>query len=560
MKKLIPFIFLVFALILSSCHFKSWKSEEFKVEFSGKKQIFSIKNTIRLNFHSEPPQIDWQKASDSISAHLVNNIMQGLTSYQNVKDEKNLVISKIVPGLAESWEPNANATKWIFHLKKNVKWTDGVEFTADQFVSSFERLMTADTASEFASFLFFIQNAQDFNQKKIKDFSKVGVHARDPWTLEFSLNQPVSYLPSILAHYSTFPVRTDLIKKYGDHWVDVDKIQTLGAYKLQAWQHDKALWLRRNDSYFGEQPQIENIVAYMINEASTAANLYDTDQLDINDLISSTDIPKLKNHKEFRTGINFTIQYYGFNTKNEFLKDPLVRKAINLAIDRKQLVKLMGAGQKPMNSFLPYGIFAYNEDIGLKFDPALAQKLLLQAGYKTSKIEQSMNGFDISSKKLAPRIQIQFNTGEDNQKVAENIQAQIFKNLGLEIELKSEEWKTYLKHVKTQTPDIYRSGWSADFADPESFIGVLKSNSENNNTKWKSEQYDKLAVQAASELNEKKRLELYNQIQKLLCEEDVPVIPLFSSVKAFMIKKRVQNYLSGPMSSLIMKDTRLEQQ
>jgi oligopeptide transport system substrate-binding protein len=325
----------------------------------------------------------------------------------------------------------------------------------------------------------------------------------------------------------------DVVSKWGDQWTSPEHIVTLGPYNLKVWQHDKLIMLERNDKYFGDKPQIKNIAVYMIQEQATAINLFDSGRLDSVHHLPSVELRKLSARKEFHeTGI-LQIYYYGINVEKPPMNNVLVRKAIAMAIDRKELVQMLAGGELPLSSWIPPGMFGYEPQIGIQFDPAKAKELLRQAGYKDLK--------------TFPKIEIKFNTNEDHQRIAENIQAQLKKNLGVEVELKNEEWKVYLNTLKTGPSELFRFGWLADYPDPDNFLSMMASFSENNHTRWKNPKFDELLLKGASETDRAKRREYYAAAQKIMIEDDVAVIPLYASVSHMLVSPRVENY---PISSL----------
>lgn len=494
----------------------------------------NIKDTIRINLSTEPPTLDWNKATDTTSALVLDNIMDGLVAY-NYNDPE----LGTIPALASEWKASKDAKTWTFTLRKDVKWTDGTPFAAQQVVDGWERLLNPATASQYAYFLFSLKNAKAYNEGKIKDFSKVGVKINDQGQLVVELNQAESYFPYLLTHESTYPVRKDLIQKYGDSWTDPTHIQTLGAYKLKTWDHDKAIVLVRNDGYYGEKAKIKNVIGYMINDYSTALNLFESGRLDFQSSVPYNEIPSLKKNPGFRqTGI-LGIYYYGFNTRKPPMDNIKVRKAIVHAIDRKQITDLLAAGMAPLSSWIPEGMFGYKADIGLKFDPELARKLLDEAGYK--------------DRSKFPKLTLGFNSNDNHQRIAENVQAQLKKNLGIRVELQNEEWKVFLSDLQTNPPSIFRMGWQADYPDPDNFMNLMTSYSDNNYTGWKSKKYDHLIEEGASRLDKEKRRELYDRAQKLLTETDVPVFPIYSMVAHILISKRLQNFPVNSMGKFPLK-------
>jgi len=487
-----------------------------------------VKDTLRVNLQVEPPSLDWSKSTDTTSALVENNIMEGLTNY----DLKNPELT-LTPALATEWKPSENARIWTFTLRKGVKWTDGVEFTGQHVVDGWERLLNPNTASEYSYFLFNVKNARPYNAGKIKDFKEVGIKVNDKGELVVELEQPMGYFPMLLTHHSTFPLRKDVVERFGAKWTDPGNIQTLGAYKLKVWDHDKALVLERNDDYFGEKAKVKYILGYMINEFSTALNLMDGGKLDFQQELPAKELPLLKSKPGFRKNSVLATYYYGFNTRKPPFNDLKVRKAFVLAMDRKQVTDLLAAGHAPLSGWIPSGMFGYENDRGLSFDPERAAKLLDEAGYK--------------DRSKFPKVTLAFNTNENHQRIAENVQAQLKKNLGIQVEIANEEWKVYLSRLRTDTPSIYRMGWLADYPDPSTFAELMTSYSENNHTGWKNAKYDALVSEGSRSLDKERRRQIYSELQKLLNEEEVPVMPVYSSVRHLMLSDRVENFPLTPI-------------
>lgn len=499
----------------------------------------SLSETLRINISQEPPSLDWSKSIDTTSSLIENNIMEGLVEY-NLNDPE----LGLQPALATAWKPNANASSWTITLRKDVKWTDGVEFTAQHVIDGWERLLNPATASQYAYFLFSVKNAQKYTEGKIKDFSEVGIRADADGNLIVDLEMPKSYFPYLLAHHATFPIRKDVVAKFKERWTDPENIVTLGAYKLKTWDHDKAIVLERNEDYYGEKAKTKYVLAYMINEMSTAINLFDSGKLDFQSSLPSRELRQLRTRKEYREAGTLGIFYFGFNTRIKPFNDVRVRKAIAHAIDRKQITDMLAGGQLPLSGWVPVGMFGYEADRGLKFDPELANKLLDEAGFK--------------DRSKMPKIKLGFNTNEDHQRVAENVQAQLRKNLGVDVELANEEWKVYLASLKSSPPAIYRLGWVADYPDPDNFMNLMSSVSENNFTGWSSKAYDSMVDKAVSMTNKEERRKTYSDAQKFLTENEVPAVPIYSMVSQVLVSPRVEGFKENPLTRYIFKGVSLK--
>ena len=501
---------------------------------------YDLKETFRYPIMSEPPTLDWNKSTDTTSSLIIQNLMEGLTEYDFSGD-----YVQLKPALAQSWTNSEDKKIWNFVLKKKVLWTDGKELTAQHLIDGWERLLNPKTGSEYAYFLFPIKNAKAYNQGQIKDFNQVGVKINEKGNLIVHLEKGIFYFPYLLTHPSTFPIRKDIIETKKSRWTAPKNIVTLGPYQLIKWDHDKALILSRNKTYYGEKPFATKVILYIIPDETTIMNLYSSDRLDVATPLLSRDLPFLKKRKDHYKYNVLSLYYYGFNVQSESLKDPRMRKAIVQAIDRKEIVNLLNRGDQISKSWIPKGLFAHNENIGFGFHPKKAKKILEEIGYKNPN--------------PLPKIQIFYNTTADHQMIAENIQSQLKRNLGLNVELNNQEWKTYLQRLKTKDVELFRLGWLADYPDPDNFMNLMASFSDNNHTNWKNKEFDQLILKAMTTGNGSERQKLYNKAQKILLEEDTVVFPIFNSVSHILVSPRIKNYPMNVMSYVLFKQIEIEE-
>ncbi len=520
-------IFCVFTL--SSCIKKKQRDRD----------LFPLKDTFRFNISTEPPTLDWSKATDTTSSLIVDNIMDGLLDY----DFSGSTVG-LKPALALEWKSTSDGKKWIFTLRKGVKWSDGKEFKAVHVRDGWERLLNPKTASEYAYFLYSIKNARAYNEGKVKDFSKVGVFVNEEDQLVVELEEGKSYFPYFVSHTSSYPIRKDIIEKHGDRWTEPENIVTLGTYRLKKWEHDRKIILEKNKDYYNQSAEIKNILIYIIPESSTALNLFAKGRLDAISGLPSRELPALRKKKEYRSHPMLATYYYGINVKQKPFDDVRVRKAFSMAIDRRKITDLLKGDHVPLRGWIPEGLLGYEDSIGTGFDPETARSLMDKAGYK--------------DRSTFPRVTISYNTHEDHKRVAEKVQAQLKKHLNISVELANEEWKTYLQSLKTGKQQIYRMGWVADYPDPDNFMTLMTSYSENNHTGWGNARYDSLVEKAGVLLDKEKRFQLYKSAQKILVEEEVAVIPIYSSQSHWLISDRVKRFPLNIMGKIAFKEVRLK--
>ena len=492
----------------------------------------------RVNLGTEPPSLDWSLATDHVSFNVIANLMVGLTEF-----DKNL---KPTPVIAKSWDMLEGGRKIVFHLRDDVMWSDGKKVRAQDFEYSWKRLLNPKTASEYAYTLFDILNAEAYSQGKLTDDSQVGVKALDDSTLEVRLKHPTSYFLSITTFEVTYPQRQDVIEKFGTKWTDPEHIVTNGPFLLTSWKHENEIQLKANPNFFPGKPAIENVEMFMINELTTALAMYEQGQLDFidNHSIPILEKPRLSKLPGFQRVPQLRGEYYGFASFRKPFDDPRVRKAFAMAIDRSVIPKLLRGGEQPASSWIPPGMLAHNSKLGLPYNPPEARRLLREAGYPDGK------GF--------PQVTLGYNTLEDKKIVAEAIQGMWKRNLGVLVRLENLEWKVFLKRLQNDPPHIFRSGWGADYPDPDNFMKLFTSFSGQNYSRWKNARYDQLLEQAAREMNEQKRVRLYNEAQKLLCEVDVSIVPLFNTAESTVLNPRYTGLEYNSMSRLLMRDVRLK--
>jgi oligopeptide transport system substrate-binding protein len=473
----------------------------------------------RVNLGTEPPSLDWSLATDHVSFNVVSNLMVGLTEF-----DKDL---KPAPVIARSWDVLDGGKRIIFHLRDDVLWTDGKKVRAQDFEYSWKRLLNPKTASQYAYILFDVANAQEYNEGKITDPARVGVQARDDQTLIVTLRHPASYFLAITTFEVTFPQRQDIIEKFDTRWTEPENIVTNGPFRMTSWKHENEIELSANEKFFRGKPTLEKVTMFMVNEKTTAVTMFEQGSLDFMDeshSIPPLDKPRLSKMPGFKVVPQLRGEYYSFAVDRKPFDNPALRKAFAMAIDREVLPKILQGGPTPASSWIPPGMLAHNPEIGLKFDPAEARRLLKEAGYPDGK--------------GLPPIVLGYNTDEEKKLIAEAIQSMWQKHLGVVVRIENQEWKVFLKKLQTDPFPIFRSGWGADYPDPDNFMKLFTSNSGNNHGRWKNARYDQLLDLAAREQDAKKRSQLYDEAQKLLTEIDVAIVPLYWKSEATMLNPK----------------------
>ena len=476
----------------------------------------------------EPASLDPAKIVGLPEIQVIRDLFEGLTN-QTEKGE-------IVPGVASRWQSNDNRT-WIFTLRDNARWSDGSPLTAQDFVYSWQRLVDPANTSSFAWFaaLAGILNAQDIIDGKMPA-DKLGVTAIDDKTLRVQLDKPVPYFPSLTVNASLYPVPRHVIEQYGVEWTKPGKLVGNGAYTLQDRVVNEKLVAVRNANYWDNDKTVLNKVTFVpINQESAATKRYLAGDIDITESFPKALYQKLKQDipGEVYTPPQLGTYYYAFNTEKGPTADVRVRQALNMTIDRRLMAdKVLGTGEKPAWRFTPEVTAGFTpepspfEAMSQEELNAQAKMLLRAAGYGPDK------PLDLT---------LLYNTSENHQKIAIAVAAMWKKNLGVDVKLQNQEWKTYIDSRNTGNFDVIRASWVGDYNEPSTFLTLLGSTHSGNISRFKSEAYDKILNHAAIETTAKARNQDYNLAEKILLEQ-APIAPIYQYTNGRLIKPWLKGY------------------
>ena len=500
----------------------------------GGKVALSPKDTLRYNNVAEPTSLDWQK----YDGRLQDNLMEGLIQFDFADGKIGLQ-----PALATKWEASEKQRKWKITTRKDVVWSDGQPFTAQQVIDGWQRLLSPKLASPYAYWMFVIKNAKAFHSGKV-DFTNVGIKLTGENEITVELEKPLVFFPYLLTNACTYPARLDVIAKHGDKWTEAGKMVSLGPYVLRGWQHDRLIWLERNDRYYGDRPAIKNIVGYMVADKRAELDLFTAGKLDLVRQVPPSELPLWKGKPEFLAAPSFWLAYLAFNVGKAPTNLLPLRQAIAHAIDRNEIARVLSGLPQPLASWIPDGMFGYEPARGLSFDLAKAKSLLRAAGF----VEGAQ----------APPVEMTYYAGAVRQLVMENIQAQLKKNLGLNVQIKSEEVGGFLKRLEGDPPPVHFTTWQADYPDPDNFFTIMLAASGNNHSRWRQTRYDQLVEDGAGTADPATRLKIYSEAQKILLEQDAVVMPLFVSPNTYLVSSRLENYPANALDKLLFKKMRLK--
>lgn len=521
--------------LLSACS----DGQRTPVDIGNEQQILHIGNG------DEPADVDPHVTTGIPERQIQVALFEGLTS-------KSAETLEPQPGVARDWDISDDGLVYTFYLNEQARWSNGDVITAGDFVWSWHRALLPALGNQYAYSLYTIKNAEAFHLGRISDFNAVGVTAVDDHTLRIELEAPVPYFLELLDHHSFYPVHRATIEQFGrpdqrgTRWTRPEHFVGNGPFTLKSWEPNRVLVVEKNPHYWdADQVRLNEIHFYPVQQPTTEERMFRAGQLHIINLLTEERVPRyLKmEHAALRSFANYATYYYEFNTRVEPLNDPRVRRALSLAIDREQITEqMLRGGQRPAEHFTPPGA-GYHANARVSYDPERAQQLLAEAGYPNGE------GF--------PTLNILYNTLDAHERIAVVIQQMWRQTLNIDVTLRNQDWRVFLASKRSGDYHIARSGWVADYYDPNSFLDMFVTEGGNNDTGWSNARYDELIGLAARTEDQHQRMEYFQEAEAILLDE-APVAPIYFYQYNHLVSPSVRGWHSNVMKHVNYKGVYLE--
>jgi oligopeptide transport system substrate-binding protein len=372
--------------------------------------------------------------------------------------------------------------------------------------------------------LFALKNGEAYYYGKLKDFAAVGAVAADPHTLVLHLDHPVPYLPKLLCHMMWYPIHRATIEKFGridqrgTRWTRPGNYVGNGPFILAEWRPNQLIRVTKSPTYWDhDHVRLNAINFYPVESSTTEEAMFRTGQLHITAQIPIDKIAVYHRDPKLRGLLHqapiLATYFFRFNVRKPPLDDVRVRRALACSINRQEMVeRVVLGGQLPADHLTPPGIAGFEPKAGVPYDPALARRLLAEAGYPGGK------GF--------PTLEFLYNTSESHRQIAEAIQQMWRRELGVTITLVNQEGKVWADTMRTGNYQIARMAWVGDYVDPSTFLDIMASGNGNNQTGWSNAEYDRLIATAAQTADQATRYALYDRCEQILADE-CPIAPLY---------------------------------
>src|SRR5215218_1938511 len=501
-------------------------------------------NVLRVHHTSYPDVVDPQKSSTTPEIDILQLVYEGLTRLDTNQET--------VPGAAESWEYNDDATQITFHLRPDLKYSDGSPLTAENFRYALERNCDPATAADSHSLLFDLVgcaafagppadaegNAREFTPEEHEAArTALGVKALDDQTLQIDLTNPAPYYHTLASLWVFDPVKKEIVDKDPDNWWKTAENHIgNGPFTVTDIAEEQKWTFAASDSYWQGRPKLDGIEYVYVDDAAVALEAYRAGDLDTVQL-EATQMPEVLADPELsKELVSYPwagTYYLGMAVTQEPFTDLKVREAFSYAIDRETLCAEVLAGTcTPALSFIPAGLPGSIETDKFGFDPEAAKQALADSSY--------------GGPENLPEIKLFYNSDfEDRAQASEWLAGEIRDILGVELVLQPTDGTTLTamrKETETHPQLLYFGSWYQDYPDPQNWLSTYWTcDSSLNRVGYCNEEFDALTAQGDTTLETEERMAFYEQAGQLLVD-DVPNPFLYNPNGTFIVNPAVTGY------------------
>ena len=424
------------------------------------------------------------------------------------------------PGQAESWETSEDGLTWTFHLRDGLKWSDGTDLTANDFVYSWKRVCDPMVAAPYAETVLGM--VKGYSEAIEGNLDALGVSAPDDKTLVVELTAPCSYFGSLAAFATLSPVQQATIETNGDAWATAPETYVSnGPFYMTEWEVGSHITFSKNPYYRdADAIKLDKLTFQLIEDANAAYSAYQNGSVLFIKDVPTEEIPSLSGNPEFFVDPIIGTYYVNLNNDKECFQDARVRRALSLAIDRNYVAgTLMQGTYSPASNFMGPGWIdtdgtefmananggkPYIDNDNFEANLAEAKELMKEAGYENGE------GF--------PAITYSTNDSGYHKVVAEYLQ-QAWAELGIQLDVKTVEWASFTPMRRNGEYDVARNGWVGDYSDPSNMLDLLYSTNGNNDGKFNNADYDAAMDLSRTTLDPAERSKALHTAEDILMEE-----------------------------------------
>ena len=594
MKKIIALaLALVMVLCLAACGDKPTGGNE-------------TVNSLSVCLASEPDTLDPALNSAVDGATMCAHLFAGLAKWTQDAEGKLVIAADCVTELVEGVANEDGTVTYTYTLKDGLKWSDGKDLTAADFVFAWNRAASPALAADYNYMLDVVKGyAEMWETNDADEFvnpdAKLAVEATDAKTLVVTLNNAVAYWNELLAFPTYFPVREDVVAN--ENWAtEAATYVNNGPYTMTGWEHNSVITLTKNANYHAaDEVKMPELKFYLSDDANNMLTNFKNGTWALIDDVPTNEIANLKKDfaDEFVIAGQIGTYYVCWNINEEILPEgntltgaeaeaakAEIRNAIGLLFDRNYIVEEVAqGGQVPASSFVAMGMT--NPDGTEFYKTANSTEDAFDGYYEVSKEALEANfasamatlkkyyAFDEATQKFTnfPKLTYLYNTSDGHKAIGEYL-AGALDAVGITMALENQEWATFLNTRKDGQFSVARNGWVADYSDPICFLDMWTTVSGNNDIQYGkgahadlaiydldltaygyetkvedgtwAETYDVLIATIKSCTDNETRYELMHLAEDILMSTGC-VVPLYFYTDLYMVDDAVEGFFSNPL-------------
>ena len=429
-------------------------------------------------------------------------------------------------GQAEKWEVSDDGLTYTFHLRDGLKWSDGSDLTAEDFVYSWQRVCDPNVAAPYAETVLGM--VEGYDKAVAGDIEKLGVEAKDDKTFVVHLANPCPYFESLAAFATLNPVQKETIEANGDAWAtEADTYISNGPFYMAEWVPGSYVLMKKNPNYWdADSIKLDGIKFNLIEDANAAYSAYQTGEILMVKDVPTEEIPSLKDNDEFHVEPLIGTYYISLNLEKAPFDNKLVREALSLAIDREYVANtLMQGTYSPAGNIVGPG---WKDTDGSEFhdksnggseyiDPSdydanlqKAKDLLKEAGYPDGK--------------GIPKIDYLINDSGYHKVVGEYLQ-KAWGELGIDVTVDVVEWASFTPMRRNGDFMAARNGWVGDYTDPSNILELFTTDNGNNDGNYSNPAFDAAIEKSRTTTDAAERSAALHDAEDIIME-DAGCIPV----------------------------------
>jgi oligopeptide transport system substrate-binding protein len=523
-------------LILSACYPPKTQDD--------KEPVKKVGAVARINLVSEPQTLDPRKARDLQAVTLVRMLFEGLTHLNKFE--------KAELALAESVTVSEDLKTYSFKLRKSF-WTNGDPLTAYDFAYSWKKVLSPQFAADNAFQLYVIKGAKAA-KSGYGALDDVGIRVLNEDQLEVELEAPTPYFLELLAFPTFFPVNERIDREDPKWTASVRTFVSNGPFSLETWQHQHLFAVIKNSNYWDAENVALDRIHFAMVPSDTEFKMFEKKDLDwAGSPLSSLPVDaldSLKSQVNICTKPFLATDFLRCNIEHPLLVEPNFRKALALAMNRKELVEhIYQCGQIPATGLVPVSMGLQETPYFVDGDSEAAKmffnKALENLGLKLENI---------------PEITCIYASSDRRHLLAQAVEQQWFKALGIRIQLEAMEPQVYFDRVSKRNYDLAFSSWSADFNDPINFLEVFKYNkASTNNTGWEDAEYVQF-LDASNQESDAERRRYFLSVSEKILMNAMPIIPICQGNMLYLQSERLKNVVVNSLGAIDLKWASIEEE